>query len=93
MSSDQEKSSEGRIEQEKLAESKESYHDFIQRFKELRKTDPFQVNEHLQLNSEEATYLAVELDVLQVLTLDRSCLLYTSPSPRDATLSRMPSSA
>ena len=28
------------------------------------------------------------------LTLDLfSCLLYTSPSPRDATLSRMPSSA
>ena len=25
--------------------------------------------------------------------LDYSCLLYTSPSPRDATLSRMPSSA
>ena len=25
--------------------------------------------------------------------LDMSCLLYTSPSPRDATLSRMPSSA
>ena len=24
---------------------------------------------------------------------DRGCLLYTSPSPRDATLSRMPSSA
>ena len=24
---------------------------------------------------------------------DLSCLLYTSPSPRDATLSRMPSSA
>ena len=24
---------------------------------------------------------------------DNSCLLYTSPSPRDATLSRMPSSA
>ena len=26
-------------------------------------------------------------------TLYRVCLLYTSPSPRDATLSRMPSSA
>ena len=26
-------------------------------------------------------------------TLDKLCLLYTSPSPRDATLSRMPSSA
>ena len=25
--------------------------------------------------------------------LDTACLLYTSPSPRDATLSRMPSSA
>ena len=28
-----------------------------------------------------------------LLRLDLSCLLYTSPSPRDATLSRMPSSA
>ena len=27
------------------------------------------------------------------LTFDNTCLLYTSPSPRDATLSRMPSSA
>ena len=27
------------------------------------------------------------------IKLLRSCLLYTSPSPRDATLSRMPSSA
>ena len=25
--------------------------------------------------------------------MDQTCLLYTSPSPRDATLSRMPSSA
>ena len=29
----------------------------------------------------------------QMLTLSTHCLLYTSPSPRDATLSRMPSSA
>ena len=28
-----------------------------------------------------------------VLELHYRCLLYTSPSPRDATLSRMPSSA
>ena len=27
------------------------------------------------------------------VTQDLACLLYTSPSPRDATLSRMPSSA
>ena len=31
--------------------------------------------------------------VVWVLILDYICLLYTSPSPRDATLSRMPSSA
>ena len=29
----------------------------------------------------------------QVLTWDGNCLLYTSPSPRDGLLSRMPSSA
>ena len=29
----------------------------------------------------------------QYVFVDISCLLYTSPSPRDATLSRMPSSA
>ena len=32
-----------------------------------------------------------ELDIVAVLA--DTCLLYTSPSPRDATLSRMPSSA
>ena len=30
---------------------------------------------------------------LPALILAEACLLYTSPSPRDATLSRMPSSA
>ena len=29
----------------------------------------------------------------RVITLVRACLLYTSPSPRDRSLSRMPSSA
>ena len=29
----------------------------------------------------------------QLMDVDMGCLLYTSPSPRDATLSRMPSSA
>ena len=32
-----------------------------------------------------------DLDKGDILTIN--CLLYTSPSPRDATLSRMPSSA
>ena len=34
--------------------------------------------------------IEIEKDVTD---LNTSCLLYTSPSPRDATLSRMPSSA
>ena len=33
------------------------------------------------------------LDVHLMIDRPESCLLYTSPSPRDATLSRMPSSA
>ena len=32
-------------------------------------------------------------DPLEDFVVDEACLLYTSPSPRDATLSRMPSSA
>ena len=32
-------------------------------------------------------------DVQNLSTIHTTCLLYTSPSPRDATLSRMPSSA
>ena len=39
---------------------------------------------HRSLEPEQAMGLA---------TVYRNCLLYTSPSPRDATLSRMPSSA
>ena len=30
---------------------------------------------------------------LKIVEMIKDCLLYTSPSPRDATLSRMPSSA
>ena len=35
----------------------------------------------------------VDGEILHVTKNNTSCLLYTSPSPRDATLSRMPSSA
>ena len=39
--------------------------------------------------------VSVEIDVAAYVELElpEACLLYTSPSPRDATLSRMPSSA
>ena len=32
-------------------------------------------------------------NVMQQISLGQTCLLYTSPSPRDKTVSRMPSSA
>ena len=41
---------------------------------------------------EEAGVLGIPHPIL-VGTYHKNCLLYTSPSPRDATLSRMPSSA
>ena len=39
------------------------------------------------------TDATADIQILLLLGASRSCLLYTSPSPRDATLSRMPSSA
>ena len=39
-----------------------------------------------------AVWMVVDEDAVSI-THPLSCLLYTSPSPRDATLSRMPSSA
>ena len=39
-------------------------------------------------------FMALKSGILKnMLLLVSDCLLYTSPSPRDATLSRMPSSA
>ena len=35
----------------------------------------------------------LEGEIVNIIQEARNCLLYTSPSPRDATLSRMPSSA
>ena len=37
--------------------------------------------------------LAVDISILQVMFARSVCLLYTSPSPRDLSTSRMPSSA
>ena len=36
---------------------------------------------------------ALDIELVNEVCDDAACLLYTSPSPRDATLSRMPSSA
>ena len=38
-------------------------------------------------------YKGFDIDVMNQLAKDMGCLLYTSPSPRDLSTSRMPSSA
>ena len=54
---------------------------------------PTQANELLQ-NDPNALILDVrDAGDLNLTGIIKGCLLYTSPSPRDATLSRMPSSA
>ena len=40
-----------------------------------------------------APYIFMERNGIHIIDLNKTCLLYTSPSPRDAHESRMPSSA
>ena len=53
--------------------------------------------DHRSNSSNSAFTASIELEhierVPEIATSPWACLLYTSPSPRDATLSRMPSSA
>ena len=58
--------------------------------------DLFSKNIKLGLDLQGGSYLLLEIDnkpVIKQKIQNKVCLLYTSPSPRDATLSRMPSSA
>ena len=48
------------------------------------------IGENNSINLEEENYAIKKLKEIEIVDY---CLLYTSPSPRDATLSRMPSSA
>ena len=52
-----------------------------------------QVNQKLQLTLNARVFAQAESLGMEILTPCASCLLYTSPSPRDRTRSRMPSSA
>ena len=51
------------------------------------------VNEHRALIESDVAGKLRDVEDLVLPLLYNFCLLYTSPSPRDATLSRMPSSA
>ena len=51
-----------------------------------------QTNSFLHLSTGELLRKEIEMNTALGIQV-KDCLLYTSPSPRDATLSRMPSSA
>ena len=60
-----------------------------------RNLSPEMVMETLFKKTDLETKVSLNLNVIDEKNIPgvKSCLLYTSPSPRDATLSRMPSSA
>ena len=55
--------------------------------------EPYQPTWKCEDCSPEEKYVLKELQEKTKISDRNACLLYTSPSPRDATLSRMPSSA
>ena len=52
-----------------------------------------QIAEALALTPQRLVFTSGATEANNLALLGHACLLYTSPSPRDATLSRMPSSA
>ena len=55
--------------------------------------DWFYKNEKTDINGLGKNFLITDYGVVNDSTLLQTCLLYTSPSPRDRSVSRMPSSA
>ena len=66
--------------------------------KSLRESKVDVKNSYVNIRKGEAWLIGVKIDSpaslqLESVDITKSCLLYTSPSPRDRTRSRMPSSA
>ena len=53
----------------------------------------YEIHKHILIENEQQLIEALESAKQTHGIIFMTCLLYTSPSPRDATLSRMPSSA
>ena len=53
----------------------------------------YRQNDSIVIDNEKVADITEEIQKGAMAFLTSDCLLYTSPSPRDATLSRMPSSA
>ena len=68
-------------------------HPLRQQILELMIAAPITTKQVADRLGEKPTKLYHHVDKLEVAGLIKFCLLYTSPSPRDGLLSRMPSSA
>ena len=76
---------------------------FQENVKEIKKNNSILETENVEINEISDSVIAkksISFDSLipsislnELIAEDKSCLLYTSPSPRDRTRSRMPSSA
>ena len=65
-------------------------------YEELEDTDPKELTLTISRDKTEAAAtvaIEVQANTENIFNIPQSCLLYTSPSPRDRSLSRMPSSA
>ena len=65
----------------------------IKNFGKAEARDTLGITMHARKNGDHGIKVWIEFEKQGVLKKFSYCLLYTSPSPRDATLSRMPSSA
>ena len=75
----------------KIVESDDIKSQILDLKKELKRLTGSDIDVGLSGNNK--VYLAKHGNSTSPLDVDKLCLLYTSPSPRDRTRSRMPSSA
>ena len=75
--------------------NKESKIIYVGKAKNLKKrvSSYFNRNTSISIKTDSMIKQIDDIDITVTQTENEACLLYTSPSPRDATLSRMPSSA
>ena len=89
---------EGKIKYDEGCLSIPSYFETVERFKYIEVEALNEKNEKIIVKTDGLLSICIQHEIDHLdgkLFIDRLsiCLLYTSPSPRDATLSRMPSSA
>ena len=71
----------------------EGLNTFLEYIAEYEWEENFPIRRNMQNPLDEISRYMTSSNQVPIMTQSDSCLLYTSPSPRDRTRSRMPSSA